>query len=202
MRVIGSGGHAKVIVASLLNNGCQIENIFDEDVSKNGKKLLNIDILSPIPNLLNTPHVIGIGNNKIREMISLKYKQINWGKLIDINSIISIDVIILEGTVILSGSIVQVGTTIGRHCILNTKSSVDHDCIIHDFVHISPGVTLCGNVEVNIDTHIGAGAVVIPNTKIGKWCIIGAGSVITNDIPDFSLVVGVPGRVIKNLNNV
>jgi len=45
--------------------------------------------------------------------------------------------------------------------------------------------------------HVGAGAVVIPNIIIGKWVTIGAGAVIIKDIPDFAVVVGNPGRVIK-----
>jgi acetyltransferase EpsM len=56
-------------------------------------------------------------------------------------------------------------------------------------------------VIVGEGTHIGAGATVIPNIKIGKWCIIGAGAVITKDVPDYSLVFGVPGRIIKKINN-
>ena len=40
---------------------------------------------------------------------------------------------------------------------------------------------------------------VIPNINIGKWCVIGAGAVITKDVPDYSLVVGIPGKIIKKL---
>jgi len=39
------------------------------------------------------------------------------------------------------------------------------------------------------------------NITIGKWCIIGAGCVVINDIPDFAVVVGNPGKVIKIKNN-
>ena len=99
----------------------------------------------------------------------------------------------------MAGSIVQASSIIGHHSILNTKSSIDHDCKIYDFVHISPGATLCGNVEIGTGTHVGAGATIIPNIKVGKWCIIGAGAVITKNIPDYSLVVGVPGKIIKKL---
>jgi acetyltransferase EpsM len=87
---------------------------------------------------------------------------------------------------------------IGKHCIINTNSSVDHDCIIEDFVHLSPNVALAGAVLVGEGTHIGIGACIIQGIKIGKWCTIGAGSVIIRDIPDGSTVVGNPGRIIKN----
>ena len=48
---------------------------------------------------------------------------------------------------------------------------------------------------------IGIGAVIIQGIKIGKWAIIGAGAVIANDIPDYAMVVGVPGKIIKYLKN-
>jgi acetyltransferase-like isoleucine patch superfamily enzyme len=52
-------------------------------------------------------------------------------------------------------------------------------------------------VIVGEGTHIGAGATVIPNIKIGKWCTIGAGSVILKDVPDYAVIYGNPGKVIK-----
>jgi acetyltransferase EpsM len=87
------------------------------------------------------------------------------------------------------------------NCIINTNASVDHHCIIEDFVHIAPSSTLCGNVKVGEGSHVGAGSTIIQNIRIGKWCVIGAGAVITKDIPDYSLVVGVPGKIIKSLRN-
>lgn len=43
---------------------------------------------------------------------------------------------------------------------------------------------------------IGANATIVCGNKIGKWAFIGAGSVVTKDIPNYALVVGVPGKVI------
>ena len=43
--------------------------------------------------------------------------------------------------------------------------------------------------------------VIIQGIKIGKWAKIGAGAVIVNDIPDYAMVVGVPGKIIKYLKN-
>ena len=52
-------------------------------------------------------------------------------------------------------------------------------------------------VIIDEDTHIGANAVVVAGVHIGKRCQIGAGSVVTKDIPDYSIAVGNPARVIK-----
>jgi acetyltransferase-like isoleucine patch superfamily enzyme/glycosyltransferase involved in cell wall biosynthesis len=55
-------------------------------------------------------------------------------------------------------------------------------------------------VVIGDESHIGANSVVLAGVKIGKRCQIGAGSVVTKDIPDFSIVVGNPARVIKRFN--
>ena len=95
------------------------------------------------------------------------------------------------------GSIIQSDTIIGRHCIINTKASIDHECVINDFVHISPGSVLCGNVIVGEGTWIGAGSIIIPGVKIGKNSIIGAGSVVVKDLPDGVVAYGNPCKVIR-----
>jgi acetyltransferase-like isoleucine patch superfamily enzyme len=73
--------------------------------------------------------------------------------------------------------------------------SVDHDCVIQDYVHVAPRCTLCGNVEIGEGSFIGAGTVVIPNVKIGKWAVIGAGSVVTHDIPNQVTAYGSPCKI-------
>jgi acetyltransferase EpsM len=56
---------------------------------------------------------------------------------------------------------------------------------------------LLGNVFVGEGTQVCAGVVILPGVKVGKWCVIGAGSIILKDVPDGSIVVGNPGRIIK-----
>jgi acetyltransferase EpsM len=52
-------------------------------------------------------------------------------------------------------------------------------------------------VQVGEGTHIGIGACVVQGIKVGKWATIGAGAVIIKDVPDYAVVVGNPGRIIK-----
>lgn len=54
-----------------------------------------------------------------------------------------------------------------------------------------------GGVQIGDETWIGIHASVIGAVKIGKHCVIGANSVVTTDIPDYSVAVGIPARVIK-----
>jgi acetyltransferase-like isoleucine patch superfamily enzyme len=86
---------------------------------------------------------------------------------------------------------------IGDACIVNSSANVDHECVLGHGVHIAPGATLTGCVEVGDRSFIAAGAVVLPRIKIGSDSIIGAGSVVTRDIPDNVIAFGSPARIIR-----
>jgi len=55
-------------------------------------------------------------------------------------------------------------------------------------------------ITIGDDCWIGGNAIILPGLTIGKGCVIGAGSVVTKNIPDNSLAVGNPAKVIRKLN--
>jgi sugar O-acyltransferase (sialic acid O-acetyltransferase NeuD family) len=201
MILFGASGHAKVIFDCLKANGEEVTCVFDDD--PNIKKLNNLKIHGPYDTevLKDQKLIVAVGENLTRKRLVEKIRH-KFGTAIHPSAIISSYARIGVGTVVAPSGIVNSGAVIGAHCIINTASIVEHDCYISDYAHISPNVTLCGGVEVGEGTSIGAGTVVIPNIKIGKWCVIGAGSVITHHIPDYSVVVGVPGKVIRTLSKM
>ncbi|SDH80022.1 acetyltransferase EpsM [Chryseobacterium taeanense] len=194
MYLYGASGHGKVVAEVAEENGYHIIGFIDENLSKN--KILDYQVFHELP-LKNIDIIISIGNNKIRKNIADKNTLFNYVTLLHPNSLISKRADVKKGSVVMSGVSINSSVSIGKHCIINTNSSIDHDCFIEDFVHISPNATLGGNVFVGEGTHIGLGASVIQGIKIGRWCTIGAGAVIINDIPDGATVVGNPGRIIK-----
>ena len=56
-----------------------------------------------------------------------------------------------------------------------------------------------GKVRIGDNCHIGMNSLIMPGVTIGKNCIIGAGAIVTHDIPDDSVAVGVPARVIETV---
>lgn len=199
MILYGASGHAKVICSILESKEIAIQGIFDDNASIT--KLDEYLSLGKYDSNLysNENLIISIGDNKIRMEVAKKIKH-NFASVSHGLAIIDRLTSIGAGTVVFHNAVIQRGTHVGNHVIINTNASVDHDCIIEDFVHISPNSTLCGNIRIGVGTQVGAGATIIPNIRIGKWCIIGAGAVVTRDIPDYSVVVGVPGIVIKKID--
>lgn len=102
------------------------------------------------------------------------------------------DAILGAGAQLLAGSVLGANVIIGRQTIVNTRASVDHDCVVGDGVHIAPGATICGEVKVGDRVFIGAGAVILPKISIGPAARIGAGAVVTRDVLPDTTVLGVP----------
>lgn len=99
-----------------------------------------------------------------------------------------------EGCQILAMAAVSEAARLGRHCIVNTNASVDHECVLGDGVHVMPGATLAGAVRVSDFATIGSNATILPRLTIGAGAIIGAGAVVTRDVPDGATVTGIPAR--------
>jgi acetyltransferase EpsM len=195
--IFGFGGHAKVIIESVLLNGFNIDYLFDDDFQKVNSNFRGMKITVPIDINFVGSSVVAIGNNKIRKQISERVSKANWQTIIHPSAIISKDVSIGYGSVIMAGAIIQPGTIIGKHSIINTGACVDHDCVIGDFVHIAPNCSLAGGVSIGDGTFIGIGTSIIPNVTIGKWTTVGAGSVIIENQPDMCTTLGVPAKPIK-----
>ncbi|MFX0036174.1 MAG: gamma carbonic anhydrase family protein [Candidatus Hermodarchaeota archaeon] len=77
----------------------------------------------------------------------------------------------------------------GKSVIIGDNCVIGHHCMIH------------GPAEIGDNCTIGIGSNVLHNSKLGKGCMVGAGAVLLNkEIPDFSLVVGIPANIKKKLH--
>jgi len=56
-----------------------------------------------------------------------------------------------------------------------------------------------GHIEIDDDAWLGTGSIILPNVRIGSGAVVGAGSVVTKDVPDFTVVGGVPAKPIKKI---
>lgn len=203
LKLLGVGGHAKVIIDAAKISGKKIDAVYDDDENTHGKEFCGYKVAGKIDSDLQGDAIIAIGNNKTRKKISTCLKKMNWETVIHPTAIIADDVEIGEGSLIMAGTIIQTGTKIGKHCIINTGACIDHDCKIADFSHIAPNCSLAGGIEIGEGTFIGIGTAVSQYLKIGEWCQIGAGAAVVSEIPSNCTAVGVPAKPTKfhNENN-
>jgi len=193
----GASGHAKVVIEILEQRQKIILGLID--VNPVIKNLFQYPVFQEIPAIDfedDLTMIICIGNNITRKRVAEKILM-NFETAIHPSANISGRSSIGVGSVVMAGVSVNSDANIGKHVILNTNCSLDHDCILEDYVHISPNAALAGSVKIGEGTHIGIGACIIQGIKIGKWVTIGAGAVIIRDVPDYAVIVGNPGRIIK-----
>ncbi|MBK9041600.1 MAG: acetyltransferase [Bdellovibrionales bacterium] len=142
--------------------------------------------------------VVSIGNphGKARLNIAKRLKKCGLRPvtLVHPTACIAKNVKIGECAQIMAGAIIQPNVILGHSCIVNTKSSVDHDCELQDSTEVGPGATLCGNVLLKEGAWVGAGATILPRIAIGKNSVIGGGALVTKDVPENSVYAGVPAR--------
>ena len=195
--IIGASGHGKVISdIAKLNGYSDIVFLDDNPAIKTcgdypvvGKTALVETIEGDV--------VVGIGNARIRKRIQETIPESRVVSLIHPNAVIGSHVEIGCGTIVMAGAVINYGSTIGKGCIINTCASVDHDCVVSDYVHVAVGSHLCGTVSIGENTWIGAGGTVSNNVSICAHCMIGAGAVVVRDIFEAGTYVGVPARKIK-----
>lgn len=205
--VVGAGGHGKVVADTAMSAGYKVIGFVDDVADKPPLQGLDFlgktdDLPSVVPRFPGVSLIVAIGGNAVRQSIVSRFREcrIQWGTVLHPSSTISHYARVGVGTVAMPGVVVNAGTCIGDHVILNTACSVDHDCVIEGYAHISPGAHLAGNVIVGIGAHIGAGVSIIPGCSVGSWSVIGAGASVVSDIPSGVVAVGVPARAIRAID--
>lgn len=198
--VIGAGGHAKVVISTLLAAGDNVQAIFDDDPQKWGESLLGIPIagsISELGRLTSARAVIAIGDNAARRRLAQRFQRVNWVTVVHPSAIVDTSVRLGPGTAVFAGAVIQPATVIGAHSIINTGATVDHDCLIEDYAHIAPGAHLGGRVRLGEGGFLGIGSAVISGVMVGRWTVVGAGGVVVRDLPDDVVAIGVPANPVE-----
>jgi acetyltransferase EpsM len=187
----GASGHAKVVIDIILSANHFVGDILDDDPTV--KSLITYPVRTPeLPT--DYPLLITVGDNANRKKIAEAFKGPSAKAARQASAVLCITTTTEDGNRVMPKAVINAETRIGKHCIVNSGAVVEHDCILEDYVHISPNAAVAGGVKIGEGSHIGIGACIIPGIIIGKWCTIGAGAVIIKDVPDGATVVGNPGR--------
>lgn len=150
---------------------------------------------------------IGIGENRIRERVALRYQdRLAFPSLIHPSSSFGAGqrakVESQRGVIICAGVRFTNNIDVGAFTVFNLNATVGHDCCIEDFVNIAPGANISGNVRVATRAWIGTGATINQGSNVEKLVIgadttIGSGSVVVKSCDASAVYVGIPSKRIK-----
>ena len=207
--VVGGGGHAKVVISIL--HKLKRYRILGYTDTKDRGSILGVPFLGSdheLGALANGNETIaavlgvgqvGLGNARFELWTRLQSELPSglFPVIVSPGAVINEDVLLGDGAVVMDGTVINAGARVGRGAIANTNSTIEHDVILEDWVHVAPGATISGGVTVGHFSMVGAGATVIEGIKVAGSCMIGAGAVVVNDITEPGTYVGCPARRIK-----
>ncbi len=205
--LIGSGGHASVLLETLLEQKANVIGYVSPMPNKNNKLYTGIDWFECDEDIFKfttneVKLVNGIGsmpNSTLRKDIFVKFKERGYSfqTIVSKNADIAQSVCLEEGVQVMRGAILQTGAKIGLNSIVNTGAIIDHDCRIGQNNHVAPGVVLCGNVHSRNNVHFGTGCTVIQSVTVNENVVIGAGASITKDIDKNTICY--PARITRKV---
>jgi 2,3,4,5-tetrahydropyridine-2,6-dicarboxylate N-acetyltransferase len=113
-----------------------------------------------------------------------------------------------DNCVIMMGSVINIGAVIGEKTMIDMNVVVGGRVIVGKNCHIGAGAVLAGVIEppsatpviIEDDVLVGANAVILEGVKVGKGAVIAAGSVVVKDVEPYSVMAGVPAKLIKKVD--
>lgn len=202
--VFGAGGHAKVVIDALEACGTPPEAVYDDNQQLWKKTYYGYEVIGGLAALSelkadNVAVVIGIAVNQVRFKLAhqLSAMGLRLRGVRHPSAIVSRSAVVAESAQLMGGTIINPDARIGEHSIVNTGGLIEHDTCLDKFIHIGPGAMLSGAVKVLEGAFIGTGACVIPFQKVGAWATVGGGSVVIDEVPDGTTVVGSPARDVR-----
>jgi len=202
--VVGSGGHAKVVIDILHEmKSVEILGITSKSLLP-GSTFFGYPIIGDDEILLkhtNSNYLIAMGlggyrNNNLRTQLYSYIKKLgfNFINTIHPTAFISKTVKLGESVTIFPGAVINTDVQIGNNSIIATGATIDHETIIGNNVLISAGVTVGAYTVIKDNALLALGSKIISGITIGENSLIAAGAVVVNDIDNNESVFGVPAK--------
>ncbi|WP_312765406.1 NeuD/PglB/VioB family sugar acetyltransferase [Epilithonimonas sp.] len=205
--IVGAGTYGQVY-AEYLKDEYNILGFIDDNQTLQNMKINDVKVLGDFDFLLSNIDIstnvfIPIGNNKVR--VQLLQRTIEKGfktpNFIHGTAKIHPSVEIGKGVYILPGTQIMPLTQIKDFVLISMGVNIAHHNIIDQGCFFSQGSNIGANIHFNSNVFCGIASTVMTGVKeVGENSLIGAGAVIIRDVPDFAVVVGNPGKIIKYNN--
>jgi UDP-perosamine 4-acetyltransferase len=192
--IFGAGGHARSLAVLT-----KADVTFVVAGEPQAHEISEAEFFERLEEYRKVPVYLGIGSDRIRRAVFERLRGYGCAPAILVapTAFVARNAELHAGTTIMAGAVVGANAVIGENCIVNTLSSVDHDCRLGAHTQVTVGVTLAGNVSTGEQCFFGTKSAAIPQCTLGRNVAVMAGGVVTESFGDDVVVGGVPARVVK-----
>lgn len=189
--LVGAGGHARACIDVIEQEGryavAGLTGVPDEA----GSSVLGYPVLgsdADLPALLRDyPYaLVAVGHIKTPQIRMKLFDLLERSgfiipTIISPHAYVSPHAKLGAGTIVMHGAMVNAAAVVGRNCILNSQSLVEHDVIIADHCHVATAAVINSGVSIGAGTFIGSNSCVRQCLAIGEHCLIGMGQRVLAD---------------------
>ncbi len=210
--ILGTGGTSLDIldtIADLADRGEKLKCVgfLDDNEKIWGKKIHGVQVLGPLKkasSLRDIYFINGIGSpsnflKKEKIITGLGIPAERFLTVVHPTAAVSKMARIGRGVAIFQNVTVTANAKIGDHVVILPNSIVSHDAQIGDYTCITGGVCISSRVKIGHSCYLGTNSAIREGVKIGDLCLIGMGSVVLKDVPEKSVVVGNPARLLRHI---
>ncbi len=113
-----------------------------------------------------------------------------------------------DNCVIMMGAVLNIGAVIGTKTMIDMNVVIGGRAVVGSNCHIGAGAVVAGVIEppsadpvmIGDNVLVGANAVILEGVKIGKGSVVAAGSIVVSDVEEYTVVAGVPAKIIKKVD--
>jgi len=206
--MIGASGHAHALLGLLRRLGAYTVVGLIDDTRPAGGLVFGLPVLGGVVDVARlcaaydlNQAVLAVGDNGRRQQLVARLQRsvpaLQWPVLVDPTAVVDQPSRLGAGSVVMALAHVGPGASLGPGCLLNTRSSLDHDGCMAAYASLAPGVHCGGQVHLGERTAVGLGASLLQRVSIGADTVVGAGAVVLRSLPAGVVAHGVPARVVR-----
>jgi sugar O-acyltransferase (sialic acid O-acetyltransferase NeuD family) len=155
-----------------------------------------VPVLGSLEQLEEYPHACLIADNEWSR--DLPVPRARMVSLVDPSAFVSRTATLGSGCVLYPHCFVGLNAQLGNDIFCLSGSILNHDVVLEDRVVIASGVSLAGSVHVEADCYLGQSCTIRQELRIGRGSMIGMGAVVVKDVAPNSVIVGNPGRKLRD----